>query len=255
MTTYCYYIRGAKHAAMARTSIESVRKADSGAQVMVMTDELPGQKQWDLDAPTWFIAPGMPIMLANLEAQLTALFLVRPDTDIAFLDADILLLESLSSIADISVTWRDHVRVIGEDKVEGIAGTMPYNYGVILAKPGQATVEAFIWLRERVRRMCEQHQQWYGNQLALAELAGARPESGLRVDKRRIPWTLTEYGNEISIAKLPCERYNYTPAVVGEAIHGKRSVLHFKGHSRALMESYAKRLGLGWYGEADVRAA
>jgi hypothetical protein len=89
------------------------------------------------------------------------------------------------------------------------------------------------------------HKKWYGNQLAMAELAGPRPDSGSRTDVRQIPWMLTEHGMDISIEKVPCERYNYTPMKVGENIEGKH-VLHFKGASRGLMESYAKRLGLSW---------
>jgi len=251
-THYCYFIRGAKHAAMARTSIESVQKADALANVMVITDE--NDRNWRLEVATGCIAPGQPIMLANIEAQLGALFAIPRGDRIIFLDTDTLLLEGFATQGDMSVTWRDHVKVVGEDKVEGIAGTMPYNYGVLVARSCQATIEAFIWLRERVRRMCPPHQQWYGNQLALAELAGSRPESGTRIDRRLIPWSLTAYGNPVEIEKLPCEQYNWTPPRVGEKLAGKY-VAHFKGHSRALMESYAKRLGLGWYSEESVREA
>ena len=36
---YAWFVRGAEHAAMCRTSVESARKADSGAQCVVVTDE------------------------------------------------------------------------------------------------------------------------------------------------------------------------------------------------------------------------
>lgn len=251
-TTYCYFIRGAKHAAMAKTSIESVRKADALANIMVMTDE--SDRKWRLETATGAIPSGQPIMLANIEAQLAALFAIPRGDRIVFLDTDTLLIEPFATEGDMTVTWRDHFKVLGEDKVEGVAGIMPYNYGVVVARSCQPAIEAFIWLRERVRRMCPQLQQWYGNQLALAEIAGARPEHGSRIDKRLIPWTLTEYGNAVDIEKLPCEQYNWTPPRVGEKLTGKH-VAHFKGHSRALMESYAKRLGLGWYSEESVREA
>ena len=103
--------------------------------------------------------------------------------------------------------------------------------------------------------MHSRYQEWYGNQLALAELCGPRPEAGepneYRLDTRRIPWMLTNHGDSVRIAKIPAEKYNYTPQRIGEDLAGK-AVLHFKGPARALMESYAKRLGLSWYEEAQA---
>lgn len=255
MSNYVYFVRGARHAALCRTSMESVRKVDKDARCIVMTDD-PHERDWHLDnALTYYIKPGMPIMLANLEAQVAALFVVNPDEPVFFLDTDILLLEKIPVLADLTVTWRDHVGIVDEEKVEGVAAQMPYNYGVIAARWGSRAVESFIFMRERIRRMHSRYQEWYGNQLALAELCGPRPETGetneYRVDERPIPWMLTNQAKEsVRIAKIPAEKYNYTPQRAGEGLDGK-AVLHFKGGSRALMESYAKRLGLGWYAEPD----
>lgn len=248
--TYAYFVRGAKHAAMCRTSIDSVRKVDAHASFVVATDD-PRAGRWQIPgAAIVEFDAGAPIMLANLEAQCTILA-TRPYGDpVAFLDTDILLLEPLPETpgADIAITWRDHVGLDAEgEKVEGISSGMPYNYGVVRAISSYASIEAFIWMRERIRRMHERHQKWYGNQLALFELAGPRPTEGSRIDTRRIPWTLTRYGNPVRFAKLPCARWNYTPQKVGERLHGLRSVLHFKGGARALMESYAERLGITWH--------
>jgi hypothetical protein len=250
MTSYVWFVRGAKHAAMCRTSIESVRLIDKKARCFVMTDER--NHAWQLDAGTYYIQTGLPIMLANLEAQVAALFVTNESEPVAFLDSDILLLKPLPSLADLTVTWRDHVLVNDEEKVEGIAAQMPYNYGVIVAEHGHATTEAFIWLRERIRKMHARHQQWYGNQLALAELCGQRPQDGTEFSARPIPWSITSHGIPVNVAKIPCERYNYTPQKVGEDLTDKH-VLHFKGGSRPLMESYAKRLGIRWFTEADVK--
>ena len=243
MTSYVYFVRGAKHAAMCQTSIDSVRKVDKRARVIVMTDDAPGS--WSVEAMTSFIPGGMPIMLANLEAQVSAMFLANQDEPIVFLDTDILLLKELSAFGDLTVTWRDHVGVVDDEKVEGVAAQMPYNYGVIVAAPGMRATEAFIFMRERIRKMHARHQLWYGNQLALAELCGPRPASRTETVDRTIPWTLTDHGNEVRITKLPAETHNYTPQKVGEDISGKY-VLHFKGGARPLMESYAQRLGLSW---------
>lgn len=259
MQTYAYFVRGAKHAAMCRTSIESVKKADPSSRFLVMTDEKEG---WDVpDAAIHRFEPGMPIMLANLEAQCLALSMVDVGEPLTFLDTDILMLEPLPPIegelpgiegAHLTITWRDHVLMDGEDKVEGIASTMPYNYGVMRAISCYRTMEAFVWMRERIRKMQSAHQNWYGNQLALHELAGPRPSEGTRIDERRIPWLITNSGNTIRIAKLPGERWNWTPSKVGERLHGVHSVLHFKGRARGLMESYVKRLGLAWHEEAKA---
>jgi hypothetical protein len=245
-TIYCFFERGAKHAAMCRTAIQSIRAVDALNGIVVVTDE-DGHEF--TDATVLKIPAGLPIMLANIEAQITALMVLHNQyaapTRVMFLDTDTLLLQPFTTEADLLVTWRDHVREIEGEKIEGIAGRMPYNYGVIVAKADRPAIEAFIWLRERVRKMHAGHKQWYGNQLALTELCGPRPSEGTAVDSRLIPWMLTEHGMAIEIEKVPCTHYNYTPMRVGENIEGKH-VLHFKGASRGLMESYAKRLGISW---------
>lgn len=254
---YSYFVRGATHAAMCRTSIESVKRFESDARFIVMTDE--GERNWSIpEASVHVFDSGMPIMLANLEAQCQALFQVSYGEAVTFLDTDILLLEALPVIpgSHLTITWRDHVLKNDEDeKIEGIASAMPYNYGVMRAVSCYRTQEAFIWMRERIRKMHEGHQKWYGNQLALHELAGPRPSEGMRVDSRRIPWTLTNHGNAVCIAKIPGERWNWTPSKVGERLHGVRSAIHFKGRARGLMESYAKRLELKWHVEPQEKAA
>jgi hypothetical protein len=255
--TYAYFVRGARHAAMCATSIESVRKADPRASFIVATDE--PDRQWQIPYATICqFDPGLPIMLANLEAQCSILATRNYGEQVTFLDTDILMLEPLPQVpgATLTITWRDHV-LVGDDgeKIAGIASQMPYNYGVLRAVSSYSALEAMIWMRERIRKMHEGHQKWYGNQLALFELAGPRPEDGVRVDARRIPWLLTKLGNPINIAKLPGSRWNYTPAQVGERLHGTRSILHFKGKARGLMESYAKRLELPWAVEPEREAA
>ena len=257
MTMYSYFVRGARHAAMCRTSIESVKKADPKAHFVVMTDE--ATRRWEIpEAAVHQFEDGMPIMLANLEAQCLALSIAAYHETVTFLDTDILMLEPLPAIegAHMTITWRDHA-LVGDDgeKVEAVASSMPYNYGVIRATSCYRTQEAFIWMRERVRKMHDGHQKWYGNQLALFELAGPRPSEGMRIDARRIPWMLTKLGNPVNIAKLPGERWNWTPSKVGEKLHGVRSLVHFKGRARGLMESYVKRLGLTWHVEPQEKVA
>lgn len=250
MTTYGYFVRGDKHAALCATSIESVARCDDTARFVVATDDVSTipcaqrVKVLRMDLPK-------PIMLANLEAQCRILGTECNQGDrVVFLDTDILLLDPLpwNLSQDLFVTWRDRIGTDEEgNPVVGLAVTMPYNYGVIGVRAGYASLEAFIWMRERIRRMNHRLQSWYGNQVALAALCGPRPESGTRTDRREIPWTPTQMGNPVAITKLPAERWNYTPRVAGERTHGLRSILHFKGGARTLMESYAKQLRLNWY--------
>lgn len=253
MSIYGYFVRGAKHAAMCATSIQSVAKVDHAATFHVMSDDgtrlpsVPGARIHEHD----FDSRGAPIMIANLEAQVQILGRYAQLGDrVTFLDTDILMLQPLpfTLAEDLLVTWRDHVKKDEEgNPIEGIAITMPYNYGVIGARAGLPAIESFLWMRERIRRMNPNLQRWYGNQVALAALCGPRPEEGARLDVRGVPWQPTANGSAVSIMKLPGERWNYTPAQVGERIHGTRSVLHFKGHARGLMESYARKLGLTWH--------
>ena len=196
------------------------------------------------------IPDGNEIMVANIDAQITAL--LSGDDEFVFLDTDVLLLKPIPLLGELTVTWRDHALVgdDGEKIGEGLAAAMPYNYGVMRAKCTKATVEAFIWLRERVRKMHTQQQKWYGNQLAMHELAGPRPVTGNQIDVRRIPWQLARPSTFVNIGKIPCETYNYTPPALGNVAIDytkDKHALHFKGQSRPLMEGYAKALGLGWY--------
>jgi hypothetical protein len=227
MRSYCWFVRGEAHKKLAAAA---VAKADPSAQTLINYDES--------DAP---------IMLANLEAQVHALLLGQDGDEYTFLDTDVLLLKPIPRVGNLTVTWRSHVYQSEDgEKVSGVATAMPYNYGVIVAKRTPATVEAFIWLRERIRKMGKNEQEWYGNQIALAELAGPCPKVGTAIEERRIPWLLTSPGRALAVGKIPCELYNYTPSKADEDI-GQRYALHFKGKSRGLMEGYARNLGLGWH--------
>lgn len=251
---FSWFVRGAHHAAMCRTSVEAVKKADPLAHCIVVTDEQ--NPSWSVpNAVLQYIDPGMPIMLANLEAQVSALASAWVDNfdSLTLLDTDTILLKPIAPHGDIAFTWRDSIGLDDDgEKVEGIAQRMPYNYGVIVANPGIKSFEAMLWIRERIRVMHPGHQKWYGNQLAVVELAGPRPTEGHTTDTRKIPWRLTKLGKDIRVGKLPCEVFNYTPQAPDEDVSGKY-VLHFKGKKRDLMRVYANRLGLGWY--ADDRAA
>ena len=255
---YIYFVRGEMHAAMAQVSIASLAKADPASNPVVMTDDLsvlenPGlckvaQVRW-LEGER-----GRPMMLVNLDAQCAAIASLERGEPAVLLDTDTIVLQMLPlEVSDnLVVTWRDRIGTDAEGKPQvGIAQSMPYNYGVIGVRGGYKTLQAFMWMRERIRTMSPGLQQWYGNQVALAALCGPRPESGTVTDLRAIPWTLTSHGDTVAIRKVEGSRYNYTPQQVGERIHGMRSILHFKGKKRGLMKVYAERLSLPWFDILD----
>jgi hypothetical protein len=246
MTHYAWFVRGAEHAKLCRQSINSVRKIDPKAGCFVITDEVKPEWLELVDCGVAQLQQGQSMMMANIEAQLAACSLVPPATDLWFLDTDILLRAPLPPLrGDLTVTWRDHVGVNDQDeKIEGVAAEMPYNYGVMGFMPGMPTFEALIWMRERVRKMSPNHRQWYGNQLALAELAGPVPTNIQSVTiHRHIPWSLTEGGRIVEITRLACDGYNYTPKSADDDVSFK-TALHFKGHARKLMQGFAEAMGV-----------
>ncbi len=250
-TRYVYFVRGEAHARLCETSIASVRKIDRNAVVHIYTDE-PDGPHFDgcLGALIKLLPPGLPMMLANLEAQVRALYDTRPGEHVVFLDTDVLLLQPPETNLfqfDLAVTWRDHALVDEQgNNVVAIAEIQPYNYGVIVATAGLPALEAMIWIRERVRRMSNHLKAWYGNQVALAALCGPRPERGSAIEERLIPWSPTQRGNKVRVLKVPCEVYNYTPQGEDEDV-SMRGALHFKGGKRHLMGPYAKAMGLPWH--------
>lgn len=230
MKSYVWWLRGDSHCALALQSSASVLKADPEARTIFLDDRFPDLR----------------VMPANVAAQCEYVLQAQNGEELWFIDADTLLVRPLElPDCDLAVTWRDHVgRDEAGEKVEGIAKEMPYNYGVIGVRVNAASREAFLWLRERVRNMHAQYQEWYGNQIALAHLCGPAPIEGERIVTREIPWALGERQiTSLRVAQLPCEEWNYTPYKPGESIEGKR-LLHFKGHARELMGVYAESLGL-----------
>jgi hypothetical protein len=256
---YVYFVRGKVHAALAEVSIHSAMLADPAARPIVMTDEPVeslGAILNDMSEVHRFDSAGAPMMLANLDAQCRALAMAPKDVPMVFIDTDTIILQVLPIDArdDLVVTWRDKIGDTEDGKpVVGLAASMPYNYGVIGARANYNALQGFMWMRERIRSLSPTLQHWYGNQVALAALCGPRPEGGESEDKRRIPWTLTSHGDAIRVRKLEGSRYNYTPQMAGERIHGTRSILHFKGGKRKLMQTYAERLQIPWPDALQVK--
>jgi hypothetical protein len=243
MTSFVYWIRGAEFADLAKLSIASVRKLYPflvERKVIVYTDEA---------SPTWIdnlapygsgielrqLATGRPAMVANLDAQVDAILNAVQGEQVLFLDADTLMRRSFPWQAgiDLYATWRDHVNGDRE-----MAQAQPWNYGVVGAVANPATIQAFIWLRARVLQMNPKNQDWYGNQLALADLLGAAKQDAWMAYVR---WTLADEGTPLRVKPLPCEVWNWSPCVEGQDIEEK-GVIHLKGTRKELMEHYYARM-------------
>lgn len=224
MTTYVWWIRGQEFADMAQISIDSVRKVDPAANILVYTDDE------SLDGPYCRLAPGRHAMVANLDAQVNALATSRLGERVLFLDADTIVRKPFPFCeADLFLTWRDHVN--GDKE---FAKSQPFNYGVVGAIASARTIEAFIWLRARILKMTKQHQQWYGNQIAMFDLVGQPKDRKTAT----IRWALDDRGTDLSVVCLPCETWNYSPNAEGEDVSGK-GIIHCKGNRKELMQAYA----------------
>lgn len=251
-TTYAYWIRGRDFAELAAKSIESIRRIERfmvDRRFVIVTDEPPQVLTCKETGQEYISAPwrdlfnneveihhigrgDRPAMVANLDAQLEVLFNTRPGERVLFLDADTLLLQPFPwTKSDIHATWRDHV-----NGNEQMAREQPWNYGVLGANVTPAVIEAFVWLRQRILKMAPRNQDWYGNQLALADLLGAAREQPYETAVR---WTHLDRGTPLTVQPLPCDVWNYAPNAPDEDVSGK-GILHFKGESRKhLMEAYS----------------
>lgn len=240
-TTYAYWVRGRQFAELACQSIASIQRFDNWGYVrsfQVLTDDDPAEvSRWQDLLPKYvqvtMLETGRPAMVANLDAQIACLLDSKVGERVLFLDADTLVLQSFPwTDADIHATWRKDVN----GDVE-MARQQPWNYGVLGVNVTQATIEAFIWMRARVLKMNPQRQQWYGNQLALADLLG-QPNGG---NMRRVRWTLEDRGTPLTVEELPCSVWNYSPSGPDEDVSGK-GILHMKGDRKDLIEHYAAKV-------------
>lgn len=213
-----YWTRGEEFGRLARLSAESVKRIYPKADFRFIEDD-----------------GARPKMVANLDAQIHVLGWAMRGEQILFLDADVLLCKPFpfDLYHDLYVTWRDHVN---GDK--DAAKMQPYNYGVIACNVRPQVIEAFIWLRARILGMAKKHQDWYGNQLALADLLGQPTQETLET---RIRWSLTDPGTLLRAQCLSCDTWNWSPDGESEDISAK-GVIHLKGGRKDLMDHYAQRL-------------
>lgn len=234
-THYVYWIRGAAFSELAAMSIASVKRVDPSAKVHVVTDDTLTPFPHGTDV-RHVLPAGRPAMVANLDAQLHVLNYLQRGDRVLFLDADTLLRRPFpwTLAPKLFVTWRKEVN--GEREM---ALLQPYNYGVVGVHVCPEIIEAFYWMRHRILQMNKRNQDWYGNQLALAELVGSPPQDGTADKDVRVSWALGDSGTSLTVRQLPCDVFNYSPASAGEDV-SEKAILHLKGDRKDLMQHYAE---------------
>lgn len=219
-----YWVRGQEFLDLAKISIESIKKLGK-CKIFVYTDD-----PTLTDPGLIHLEPGRPKMVANLDAQIHALCTSPAGERVLFLDADTIVKKPFPFCdADLFLTWRDIVNGDAD-----FAKSQPFNYGVVGAIANAKTIEAFIWLRQRILKMQKTHQAWFGNQIAMFDLVGRPAERKTAT----IRWTLNDTGTSLDVVCLPCETWNYSPEEAGEDISAK-GIIHCKGSRKDLMKAYA----------------
>jgi hypothetical protein len=129
-----------------------------------------------------------------------------------YMDTDMLIKHDLSPLMeldfDIMVTKRSHV--IKDPNGVNISNVMPYNGGFVVVKDETFWPEVY----DRMLKMSDKSQEWYGDQIAIQEAVKTR-----------------------KTIELPVKIYNRTVKKAGLDV-SDAWVLHFKGDGKEVMQSY-----------------
>jgi hypothetical protein len=207
MEVVFFYVNRAGDDVLARIMVDSVREHMPGVPITQLTDmitgEVPGVDHVIRRKPE----PGIMYFRSCHMAEYR-------HTAAIFLDHDTVVLKDLSPVFDepfdVALTTRKRNLFVDEvpdliDPHENAADKMPYNMGVIFSRSTK------LWEDHRLlhKQTGETGRQWYGEQIALANLLAA---------------------GRYKVKVLP-EDYNYSPSMPLENVEN-RAVLHFKGPVR-----------------------
>lgn len=167
------------------------------------------------------------IMLERTRRQSAFLNADPLDKPVVFFDTDMLLLEPISPLFerdfDIALTLRP-------------SGRMPVNGGLIFINNRRPDLVRLFFqsLKDHIERKAQgQKREWYGDQIALADIVG-------EVNVTRDRDTIREI-NGLRILFLDAARYNYSPnrdhPVLWSNLSGI-SLYHFKGRCRIYMRDF-----------------
>lgn len=166
------------------------------------------------------------IMLSRLASQLSFLKSHDFNSDIIFLDSDIIINDNLESFFtedfDIALTIR-------------LEQEMPINGGIIyISKNSKESAHRFFdKLHYLYSNNYKKNFQWWGDQYALADVIGWKKGEQLEPGRIKI--------DGIKIILLPCDIYNFSPDYDSEldiCELKEQKVLHFKGPRKKYMNAY-----------------
>lgn len=230
MTSFVYVAYGQEHVDMALKSIETVRKHHPGAHAYLYTDSK--DYNFRVARPQLRVRPDYfehPFMLTNVLCQTDFMLTSGKDIEpVVFLDNDVIMRQRLpqkllDASVDMYVTWRDNVGKLSESQ--------PYNYGVLIARCTVPAIRAMMWLEHRVSQLAPKYQKWYGNQIALRELAGPL--------KKNEVVTCNFPRFNVRIQQLPCHKWNWSPPMDNlKQNAGDKYFIHLKGDRKEAFDHY-----------------
>src|SRR5262245_60017846 len=183
--------------------VASVRQTMPQAKIVQMTDYAtkPVHGVHEVIRKRWDGKRLMPYRLMHIEEFQAA--------NAVFLDADVVVRKDLTGVFDdefdVALTRRD---ATDPSLSPDVREAMPFNAGVMFSKASGR--QFWSAAHAAVRAMPEEHQVWWGDQMAVKKAA---EETSLKV------------------AEYPCALYNYTPTSPDEDL-SERYVVHYKGRER-----------------------
>lgn len=185
--------------------VASVRAAMPAASIVQMSDYETKQvngvdqvvrKPWDHK----YMMPYRLSHLADFAAE-----------RVIFLDADVVVRKDLTPLFDdefdVALTYRDESDPSLRKSPEAYE-LMPFNTGVMLSRESGRPFWAESY--QSCLKMPQDSRTWYGDQLAIKEVAARTP---------------------LKVGRYPCALYNYSPSRVDEDL-GEKFVVHYKGETR-----------------------
>lgn len=203
---------------LARLCVESVRDAIPGAWIVHLTH--PKTVPFEFaDEVISFIAPGFGLMQFRMEH-----FCSLPYEEALFLDIDTVVQKDVWPVFDrefdIAIAKRSRKLVFKNANPESqLAEKMPYNTGVIFSKNRRFWVAVLRQMRDMSLDM----RNWFGEQVAVAELIAA---------------------NKFNVRELEEGMFNYTPSTNEEDV-SHRAIVHYKGIRKSWMIRRFEREDIG----------
>ena len=208
------------HDQLAKLMVQSVKDCIKSAEVIHLTDLKTrmvegsdkiirfqrSQVGW-LERQGYDVIPsGMMIFRMKVMAE------AMTDSPTIILDTDCIVQKDIGDVFaepfDIALTKRTKA-IISDTSGDDVTKDMPYNTGVMFSRRKQFWVDCL----NLVRQMPQEHKDWYGDQLAVAQAV-----------------------KNYHLLELPVDPYNYTPGSNKEDVSNK-AVVHYKGKRKEWMKA------------------